>query len=432
MKFKRLSVLLTLMLAFSTFFTTFAFAEENIDKPNLVALGDSITFGLNLEAGQTKASPNAFPSLIADGEFDVTNTGVPGLTSLQLAAKLSNPDEGTILALKSADIFTLYIGGNDLLQATGISQILKSPVPVNLTPEQQIALVETAMKAAEGIAKNLQDSIDAIRLQNEHAPIILYNLYNPIPDIPESVNPFIHGLHILGNQIINGVNTTFINPIENREDGIFLADAYTPFNGNQAQLMIPGDVHPNLNGHQALAEAANAPLGLILMEEVAFDLSPATTEETTGPISIEVLSGNQKVLAMRWLESEKPLTAEAFYDENGSEIGNVINENKFEVTENGTYYVYMMDSLYRESVSTITIKNIKLASPTPTPVPTPTPAPTPVPTPVTSAPVPQVKATGYAIPNTASPAFNFVAVGSVVLLAGFVTLQVQRRRRQDA
>src|SRR4051812_9727870 len=104
MKFKRLSILLTLMLAFSTFYTSFAFADENIDKPNLVALGDSITFGLRLETPQTQASPNAFPSLIAPDKLNVTNLGVPKLTSLELKDKLTTPDAGTLLALNSADI----------------------------------------------------------------------------------------------------------------------------------------------------------------------------------------------------------------------------------------------------------------------------------------------------------------------------------------
>ena len=67
MKFKKLSVLLTLMLAFSTFFTSFAFAEKYMYKPNLVALGDSITFGWNLDDTNRKYKSiiKAFPNLIA-------------------------------------------------------------------------------------------------------------------------------------------------------------------------------------------------------------------------------------------------------------------------------------------------------------------------------------------------------------------------------
>jgi lysophospholipase L1-like esterase len=425
MKFKRLSILLTLMLAFSTFFTSFAFAEENIDKPNLVALGDSITFGLRLEATQTQASPNAFPSLIGNGEFNVINLGVPKLTSLELATKLSTPDAGTLLALNTADIFTLYIGGNDLLEATGISAILNSPVPVILTPEKEQELISKAIGAAGAIVGNLRSSIDAIRLKNETAPIILYNFYNPIPDVPEVVNPLVHNLHLIGNKIINQVNADLINPIANKEQGVFLANAYTAFDGEQAQYMLPGDVHPNILGHQVLAKLGTDVL-LSLIPELTLELTATPTEPTTGSVTIKVNTNAEEVLVMKWFEGE---------NQNGTDIVN----NEFQVTENGTYTVYVVDGFEQEAVQTITIENIKeetpvVPDPTPTPTPTPTPVtntPAPTPTPVTSTPAPQVKATGYAIPNTASPAYNFVAIGSVVLLAGFVTLTLQRRRKQE-
>jgi lysophospholipase L1-like esterase len=425
MKFKRLSVLLTLMLAFSTFFTSFAFAEVNIDKPNLVALGDSITFGLNLEAGQTKASPNAFPSLIAPDKFNVTNFGVPKLTSLQLAGNLSTPDARTLLALNSADIFTLYIGGNDLLQATGIGAILNSQEPINLTPQKQQELIDTAMLAAGTIAENLSSSIEAIRLKNETAPIILYNIYNPIPNVPEEVNPLIHGLHALGNQIISQVNANFINPIVNKYQGVFLADAYKSIDGKQAGYMLPGgDVHPNLEGHKALAALAND----ILFLSITLTATPSV--EPTDSVQIAVNTNAKEIVSMRWLEGAQ--TIDHFLKDDGSVHGDIIENNKFVVSKNGTYTVYALDSFGRESVQTIIIENIKdKPVPTPTPTPTPTPAPTPAPTPVTSAPVPQVKATGYAIPNTASPAYNLMALGSVVLLAGYVTLKIQRKRKQE-
>ena len=415
MKFKRLSILLTLMLAFSTFFTSFAFADENIDKPNLVALGDSITFGLNLETPQTQASPNAFPSLIAPDKFNVTNLGVPKLTSLELKDKLTTPDAGTLLALNSADIFTLYIGGNDLLEATGIGALLNSPEPVTLTPQQQQALIDNATLAARNIAGNLLSSIEAIRSKNQTAPIILYNFYNPIPNVPVEVDPLIHSLHLIGNQIISQVNENFINPLAKKELGVFLANAYTAFDGKQAQYMLPGDVHPNLLGHQVLAKLGTDVL-LSLIPELTLEITAAPTEPTTGPVTIKVNTNAENVLTMKWFKSE---------NDNGTDIVN----NEFQVTENGTYTVYVLDGFEQEVVQTITIENIKKET-VPTPVEKPTTTPTPV-TNTTPTPAPQVKATGHSIPNTASPAYNFVAIGSIVLLAGFVTLQVQKRRRQE-
>jgi lysophospholipase L1-like esterase len=432
MKFKRLSVLLTLMLAFSTFFTSFAFAEENIDKPNLVALGDSISFGLKLEDNQTQPSPNAFPSLIAPEEFDVTNLGVPGWTSKNLLDAM-NTDAKFSTAIKAANFITLNIGNNDLLQAVGVNEIIANPGAVD-----QMAIIQKVIPAAELLKQNLTAIITKIKSENPTAPIILYNIYNPFG---ESTDPVFGLLHNIGKQIIqDGVqnvpvygNIPGINQLYSaagQVPGIYLADAYTAFDGHQVEYIFgaPKDlVHPNAVGHQVLAGLATEILISLLPEELTIELTPTSTEETTGPVTIEVITNAEEVLSMMWLEGD--LSADKFYDSVGSELGTKIVDNKFEVTKNRTYTVYVLDAYGQETVQTITIENIKdEAVPTP-PIVNPDTTP---PTQVTSAPATQVKATGYAIPNTASPAYNFVAIGSMVLLAGFVTLQVQRRRRQDA
>ena len=203
-----------------------------------------------LKPNQTKASPNAFPSLIANGQFNVTNLGVPGWTSADLLNALkTNPTFKK--SLKSADIVTLDIGNNDLLQAAGLSQILQNPTPVQLTPElqQKLALAEQQL----GI--NLQAIITLIKKQTD-APIILYNLYNPFG---ASSDPFLGSLHSFGEQIIPVVNSQIISPIA-IQTGSHLADSYTAFNGHQATFIIPGDVHPTLAGHQALAQLADKAL----------------------------------------------------------------------------------------------------------------------------------------------------------------------------
>ncbi|SDM58899.1 SGNH/GDSL hydrolase family protein [Bacillus sp. OK048] len=439
MKFKKLSVLLTLMLAFSTFFASFAFAaEENMYKPKLVALGDSITFGFKLEDNQIQPSPNAFPSLIADRAFDVTNLGFPGWTSSDLFNAM-NTDAKFSPAIKAADIITLNIGSNDLLGAVGINQIIANPGAVD-----QNALLQQVVPAAGILKQNLTSIITKIRTENPTAPIVLYNIYNPFG---ESTDPTFALLHNIGKQIINdgvpnvlpGINQLYA--AAGQVPGIFVADAYKAFNGNQANYIfgLPKDlIHPNASGHTALAGLADVILDSILSKEISFELS-SPTAETTDPVTIEVLTGFHKVLSMRWLEGTH--TAKSFYDNNGALLGDVINGNEFKVQKNGTYTVYILDSLYREAVRTIEVKNIKdkpepapTPAPTPTPAPAPAPAPAPVPTPTpvkTTSPAPQAVVKGYALPNTASPAYNFVAIGSIVLLAGFVTLQVQKRRRQD-
>ncbi len=249
---KRYSILFGLMLGISSIFSSIVFAEKNTalrdrDRPQLVALGDSITFGYHLEPNQTKPSPNAFPNLIGNGQYEVTNLGVPGWTSADLLYALkTNPVFKK--SLKSADVVILDIGSNDLLQASGLTQITQSQTPIGLTPELQQKL----LLAEKQYAINLSAIISNIKKQT-NAPIIVYNLFNPFG---KSSDPLQASLHQLGEQIIPAVNSQIIKPLALLTRSK-LADAYTAFNGKQAVYIIPGDVHPNVAGHKALASLAD-------------------------------------------------------------------------------------------------------------------------------------------------------------------------------
>lgn len=421
MKFKRLSVLLTLMLAFSTFFTSFAFAEENTDKPSLVALGDSITYGWNLDDtnGNTQPSSKAFPNLILEpGFFNVTNISGGGWTSSHILGQVHNPANEA--AIQNADVFTLDIGSNDLMGAVGLSEIIK-----NGTPVDPATLLPKVQAASQQLSVNLLQIFSKIRSLNAEAPIILYNIYNPFGASEVPFNAFLHNI---GEQIVTNVNTMVINPFANTP-GTFVVDAKTAFDTKQSDYVIPGDIHPNVTGQTVLAGLATNVLLSLLPEELTVEVT-VPTEETTGPVTIEVLTNAEEVLSMMWLEGEQ--TIDSFYDVEGNELGTKIIDNKFEVTKNGTYTVYVLDVYGQEIVQTFTIDNIKAETPpVENPTPTPTPAPTPTPTPVTNTPAPTTTGTGYPIPNTASPAYNYMAIGAIILLGGLVTLKVQRRRKQD-
>jgi lysophospholipase L1-like esterase len=416
MKFKRVSLLLIIMLAFSTFFTSFAFAEENIDKPNLVALGDSITFGWNLDDtnGNTQKSSKAFPNLIIENSFfDVTNISGGGWTSGKLLSEIAKPENAA--AIQAADVVSLDIGSNDLLQAPEIVKLRENPPGPETTPEELAAIQQKILAEIDGISKqlagNLGQTVGLIKNLNPEAVIIFYNLYNP------------YGVHTglfnsLGEQIIPAMNAQIYAPLA-AQLNLELADAYSAFNGKQAQLIFPyPDVHPNEVGQQVLADLATNILLSYLPEELTITLTAAPGEETTGPVTINVNTNAEEVTVMKWLPGEK--TVEDFY-----EAGTEIVDHAFQVTDNGTYTVYILDGFEQEAVQTITIDNIKAEAP---PVENPDPV-APAPTPTT--PAPPATGTGHPIPNTATPAYNFVAMGAVILLAGFVTLQIQKRRRQE-
>jgi lysophospholipase L1-like esterase len=185
MKFKKLSILFTLILALSTFFSSFAFAEGT-SKPNLVALGDSISFGYNLgdTNNNTNPSPSAFPNLIQSGNFNVTNLGVPGLISTRLLANLSIP--AAQAAIGNADVITLFIGSNDLLQDPEVKLAMEklAAAPSEGFPPGTLELIlNAAIQAAnepkELIESNLNKIFNSINQINPNAQVILYNLYNP-------------------------------------------------------------------------------------------------------------------------------------------------------------------------------------------------------------------------------------------------------------
>jgi lysophospholipase L1-like esterase len=404
LRFKRLPIIFALVLVLSTFFSSFVFAENNV-KPNLVALGDSITFGYKLEANQTQASPNAFPNLIGNNAFNVTNLGIPGWTSGQLLAAL-NTDQ-FINAVKAADVVTLNIGNNDILQAADLSNIILTHTPVD-----PAVLLPNVQAAAAQLSVNLQAIITKIKTQNPTAPIIFYNLYNPFG---ESADQFFAYLHTIGEQIITSVNGGVINPFAN-VPGIYLADAYTKYNGHQADYISPAIdlIHPNLAGHQALAALANEKLSSLVPGQITVDLTPSTTEQTKDPVSINVSTTATKVLAMQWLAGSKTI-------DDFAAAGTDITDNKFQVTENGTYSVYVRDSKGAKTVKSITINNIKKEEPVQN---NPTPTPTPTPTPNTGG-------TGHTLPNTATPMYNYLAVGLASILAGLGAMKIQQFRRRE-
>jgi lysophospholipase L1-like esterase len=417
LKFKRLSVLFAIILALSTFFSSFAFAETNTKK-NLVALGDSITFGWNLAQDHTTPSTLAFPYLIDSDHYNVTkNISFPGWTSKQLLEAIQTPENQE--AIKNANVITLDIGSNDLLQTPEIAQILKNPT-VPPTQDQINAATQAVEKPAEDLENTLETIVYTITDINPDAPIILYNLYNPFGND----NPTFHAL---GEQIIPQINKG-INDIAIERD-LLVADAYTAFNGHQSEYILPNDIHPNSTGHQVLASLANDILTEI--EPLTIDLTPSTTDQTKDPVTIKVSTNSKKVSQMKWLPGEK--TAEDFMD-----AGTPVMDNQFQVTENGKYTVYVMDTWEYGAVKTIEITNITKDNGNPTPNPgdngnhNPTPittTSTPTPTAIPTATTPS--GSGHALPNTATSMFNYVAIGLVLVLAGLASMKLQQYRRRE-
>jgi len=148
------------------------------------------------------------------------------------------------------------------------------------------------------------------------------------------------------------------------------------FEGNEIDLETNAfDVEEN-GYYTVLAENSEEEMSIdyvevtnIIEEEepVSFNvaLEASTTEETEGPVSIHVTHDSEAPITVaKWLPGDK--SAEDFA-EDGTDID--LEQMSFDVTENGTYTVYVQNEDGVEVVSTITIDNIIESDPEPTPAP---------------------------------------------------------------
>jgi lysophospholipase L1-like esterase len=239
MKSKKLLSVLLVGLLLSMVFSHAVFAKS---KKSLVALGDSITFGWNLSPTNDSPSNKAFPSLIANSEDDyqVSNLAVGGAASGDLLALLKTKSYSD--ALTRASVITLEIGSNDFLQ--GARSIIEKLIP-GYTPTMEDMQVIGLITKQYGM--NMAAIISEIRSVTK-APIILYNIYNPFYGLDLQAG----ALLALPNMIIKSYDS---------DPSIVVADAFSAFAGKQNKLVIPTDVHPNIDGHNVLAN-----LGLHALE----------------------------------------------------------------------------------------------------------------------------------------------------------------------
>ena len=437
MKIKRFSLLFAFLLVFNVFASTSVFAEDNQDvRPTIVSLGDSIPYGLNL-GDNSAASPHAFPNLIAEGYPDVINLSKPGITSDILLAGMN---EQVLKTLEGADLITINIGSNDLLQAIDYRNLLGAGVPID--DAKKAELFPKVTDAALKLSGNLQSIIGEIRGKSS-APIFLYNFYNPFGP---SQDTFAGSVHMFGEMILTNVNQSVIGPLH-AVPGTYIIDAYSAFNGNQSRLILPGDIHPNKDGHVLLAGLADQKLAILFPEEevpsLEVTLSVSHEEETEGPIEVFIETNmDDSIIAMKWLKGAG-LTETDFISE-GNEIS--METFSFEVTENGTYTVYV-ESLEEFVLLEFTISNIvtppveeeKPPVVEEPPVEEEEPPVIEEKPPVKEEPKKEkppvkeetkkpTKNNGNKLPNTATNSYNYLVMGSGMLIVGFSVMVSSRVR----
>lgn len=231
-KKKLISTLSAVVLA-TSLFSTSVLAKDNNSKDSLVALGDSISYGFNLENNNEHTSRDAFPYLIGkDATLRVRDLAIPGLKTTDFLSVLGTKKYQE--AIEHADYITLTIGGNDLTAAFSDNQVT----------QQELSQ----------ILNNIKMDLQAIRKLTD-APIVLYNTYNPY-----QVTDTRHGV---GNVILAGFNAQLELLVGYLGDPkIVVADAYHAFGDRQDLYVRVNDIHPTILGQQLLAQIGLEALGL--------------------------------------------------------------------------------------------------------------------------------------------------------------------------
>ena len=281
MRKRILSTLLALCLALSLLPAS-ALAAGGEQK-SYVALGDSITTGYGLaekEAG--------FARQVADSNgYTLTNLAKDGATSTDLLEVVKS--EANADTLKNADLITVTIGGNDLMNAlyaylaeeynnkqnsdTPITAAdVKASLAGTLSEIPQVAMLSFAASkipdfpdstaantALSTFATNFSSIISAIKGNNSSAEIIVVNQYNPYSRLSTGNLLDLSAL----DSAVQALNTAISS---GATAGYTVADVYTAFeeateNPCNASVSLPSinlDFHPNAAGHSLIASTISA------------------------------------------------------------------------------------------------------------------------------------------------------------------------------
>ena len=285
MKKRLLAVLMCFCIAFSMI-PGMAFASERV----YVALGDSITTGYGL----SNVGTESFPALVAEeNTLALTNLAKDGATSAGLLEVVQDTNNAAILS--SADVITITIGGNDLMDAlygyiadeyndknNPDPPITASDVKDNILQYFEFAETvlpnfvgsATAKTAMQTLGSNLATAIKTIKDNNPDVQIIVATQYNPYKQAASTANQMIADQAKLINDVFNaGVAAMNSMVIQNVCTAVqcTVADVYAKFNGVSENpcnasfdniFSINLDFHPNASGHRLIAEVINGVIEL--------------------------------------------------------------------------------------------------------------------------------------------------------------------------
>ncbi|MEG3298545.1 SGNH/GDSL hydrolase family protein [Streptococcus suis] len=217
-------------------------------KLTYIALGDSLTEGVGDTTGQGGFVPLLAQSVVNDYgyEVDYKNFGVSGNTSNQILKRMKEDGE-LISYLKTADLLTLTVGGNDLRKA-----IIKNIANLK---------VSTFDKPAKDYGKRLDTIIKTARKNNPNLPIYVVGIYNPLylnfPELTE-MQTIVDNWNTMTEQITEKYQDVYFVPINDLLYKGLEGEAGISQNGSQVtnNLLYEEDsFHPNNTGYEIMKKA---------------------------------------------------------------------------------------------------------------------------------------------------------------------------------
>lgn len=240
-----------------------------------VALGDSISAGYGLSEGEL-----SFPERLAQstGYALADFSSSDGVTSQALLETLSQPEVAD--AVKNADVITITVGGNDLMNA--LYEYLADAPGVSMTADQiRDGLVNGTIKdplvlltlmnslsgfpssshaedALKTLSTNLSSALAQIKVMNPDVTCIIANQYNPYGHIEGEaaagiVQTFDTGVRALNTTLARVAQTQGVIVVDVYE--AFAASTDDPCNAHFTAIKdFNLDFHPNTLGHGLIAD----------------------------------------------------------------------------------------------------------------------------------------------------------------------------------
>ncbi|MBV7390024.1 SGNH/GDSL hydrolase family protein [Enterococcus alishanensis] len=215
---------------------------------HFVAVGDSLTEGVGDETGDGGYVPIVANELKEHYDLSTVqneNFGVAGERSDQILKRIKKDDD-LQTSLASADLISITVGGNDLMQSFQKKINAKKSSAFN--------------GAIKKYDNNIQDIMDEIRELNKEAPIYIVGIYNPyylnfsnIKIMQEVVDNWNESTKEI---IADNQNTFFIPVNDLLYKGYKTANSDSEDNSVKNNLLSDDDsFHPNNTGYHIMAEA---------------------------------------------------------------------------------------------------------------------------------------------------------------------------------